>query len=80
MAGFKINLKSLIIQRAAKTGEIVTQADIQRATGISQPALSNWNNGTAVTRLDFESVRKLMEYFDCDLCELVSMDLSDSEG
>lgn len=79
MAGFRINLKSLIIKRANETGGIISQADIQRATGISQPALSNWHNGATVTRLDFESVRKLMEFFGCDLCELVSIDLSDAE-
>lgn len=79
MAGFKINLKNLIIKHASETGEILSQADIQRSTGISQPALSNWHKGMAVTRLDFESVRKLMDFFECDLCELVSIDLSDNE-
>lgn len=80
MAGFRINVKALIIQRAADTGEIVSQADIQRATGIAQATISRWHNGALIERLESGPVIKLMEYFGCSLCDLVSVDTEASEG
>jgi transcriptional regulator with XRE-family HTH domain len=77
MAGFRINVKSLIIKRANETGEIVSQADIQRDTGIAQATLSRWHNGAVLERLDYGPVSKLMTFFGCELCELVS---ADTEG
>jgi transcriptional regulator with XRE-family HTH domain len=76
--GFKINVKGLIIKRAANTGEIVTQADIQRATGIAQATISRWHNGAVLERLDYGPVKKLMDYFGCEFCELVSVDAQDA--
>lgn len=78
MTGFKINLKSLIIKRANETGEIVTQADIQRSTGIAQATLSRWHSGAILERLEYVPVSKLMAYFQCEFCELVSAEASES--
>ena len=71
--GFKINVKGLIIKRANETGEIVSQADIQRATGIAQATISRWHKGAVMERLEYGPVQKLMAYFECDFCDLVSV-------
>lgn len=79
-AGFKINLKALIIQHANQTGEIVSQAEIQRETGIAQATISRWHNGAVLERLEYGPVSKLMEFFGCSLADLVSVDTGAAEG
>jgi DNA-binding Xre family transcriptional regulator len=71
--GFKTHLKALIIKQASQTGDILTQRAIQKATGISQPTLSRWYQGT-IDRLDYDTVRKLMDFFGCGFNELVSVE------
>ena len=70
--GFKTNLKTLIIKRANETGNIITQKEIFEATGISQATLSRWFKGD-VEKLDYDTTLKLAQFFNCDLCDLVSM-------
>lgn len=79
-AGFRVNVKALIIKRANETGEIVSQADIQRATGIAQATISRWHNGAVIERLEFGPVSKLMAFFGCEFCDLVSADTGAVEG
>ena len=79
MKGFKTHLEELIIKRTKETGERVTQRQIQAATGISQPTISRWYQGT-IDRLDYDTVRKLMAYFKCEFAELVSIDAQASES
>jgi len=76
MAGFKTHLKALIIKRAGETGDIVTQKQIEAATGIAQPTLSRWNKGE-LNQLDYSTVIKLMMFFNCEFHELVSVEKVD---
>jgi DNA-binding Xre family transcriptional regulator len=75
--GFKTHLKTLIINRASKTGDIITQKQIHEATGISQATLSRWFQGD-VDKLDHATTLKLAEYFQCELCDLISLRRSDA--
>lgn len=75
MAGFRTHLKALIIKRATITGEIATQEEIEAATGVSQSTLSRWSKGT-INQLDYKTVIKLMDYFDCEFHELITVDRS----
>jgi len=70
--GFKTHLKALIIERAGKTGNIITQKEIFEATGISQATLSRWFKGD-VDKLDHATTLKLAEFFQCELSDLISL-------
>jgi DNA-binding Xre family transcriptional regulator len=76
MSGFKTHLKTLMMKRGLERGEPITQKQIAQATGISQPTLSRWYQGS-VDRLEFDTVAKLMRYFNCELSDLITAKLDD---
>lgn len=76
MSGFKTHLKTLMMKRGLEAGEPITQKQIAQATGISQPTLSRWYQGQ-VERLEFDTVAKLMRYFNCELGDLITAKLDD---
>ena len=50
----------------------MTQTDLAKAVGVSQQAVSNWENGSRVPK--FTVIQKLCEIFNCnigDIAELV---------
>jgi hypothetical protein len=77
-AMFKTHVKKLIGKRMSQTGETLTQQMIEEATGIPQPTLSRWYKGE-ISRLEYDTVERLMRFFGCEFGELVTVELS-SEG
>lgn len=73
--GFKTHLKAMVIKRASETGDILTQKEISEKTGITQATLSRWYKGQ-VDRLEYDTVAKLANFFECDLSDLVSLQRS----
>jgi DNA-binding Xre family transcriptional regulator len=76
--GFKTHLKTLIINHAAKTGNIIAQKEIFEATGISQATLSRWYKGD-IEKLDYDTALKLTRFFECGLCDLVSLGITSED-
>jgi DNA-binding Xre family transcriptional regulator len=72
-AGFKTHLKTLMLKKAHEQGNTLSQRQIQEATGISQPTLSRWYQGS-IDRLDYDTVKKLMAFFECSFSDLVSVE------
>jgi putative transcriptional regulator len=57
-------IRALMGERETKTGQRITAKAICQVTGITEKTLSRLiNNETA--RVDFETLERLCEYFDC---------------
>ncbi len=51
-------------------GSKLQQTQLAEATGIPQGTISNWERDV-VTRFDKHTLLKLMQYFDCDITDLL---------
>lgn len=61
----------LLAQKEQRTGKRYKQKDIADETGISTATVSRWINGEDVEHSSLNTVKKLCEWLDCDICELV---------
>ena len=69
---FDVHLKKLMLERAAKTGETVTQTEVAKKTGLSAVTIGRWYSGK-VTRIEGDTVFLLARYFGVPMSELVSI-------
>jgi DNA-binding Xre family transcriptional regulator len=72
-AKFRIHLKQLVLNKAAKTGESILQKDIQEQTGLSLPTIGRWMSGD-VDRIEAETISRLTKYLGCKMSDLVELD------
>ena len=69
---FDVHLKKLMLEKAAKTGETVTQTEVSKETGLSAVTIGRWYSGK-VSRIEGETVLLLTRYFGIPLSDLVSI-------
>lgn len=69
---FKTHLKTLMLTKAVEVGQVVTQKMVAEATGMSLPAVGRWYAGE-IERIEGESTWRLLDYFQCGLCDLVEI-------
>jgi len=72
----RINLEELIRQKSNRDGRAdrpITQNEIALATGIPQGTISRWV-GDKVDRLDKDILKRLCDYFDCEIGDLLYLD------
>ncbi len=70
MAKLQFRLRELMAEKERKTGENVTYATMQEATGISPNTLSLMANGK-VKMIGMTTLERLLDYFDCEVGELM---------
>jgi putative transcriptional regulator len=64
-------LKILIAQREVATGERITYESLAKAVGLSKNTLARLAE-TKTDRIDFLTLDKLCDYFNCDIGDLLS--------
>lgn len=70
MAQLQFRLRELMAEKERKTGENVTYATMQVATGISPNTLSTMANNK-VKMVGIATLARLLDYFDCEVNELI---------
>lgn len=76
---FQIDLKKLMLQKAANTGEPISQKDVAEVTGLSLPTIGKWFNSGGLDRIDADTVGNLCAYLGCEMTDLITLQSSDSE-
>lgn len=69
----KFRVNELMAEMGRREGRRVTQSEVQEATGISRSTLSKMSKGTQ-TRVDIRNLARLMDFFDCEIGELLNYD------
>lgn len=70
----RVRIAELIEAKSARDGKRVTQEMISQETGIPQGTLSRWA-GNKVDRLDKTIMVKLCLYFECEIGDLLVMEM-----
>jgi DNA-binding Xre family transcriptional regulator len=60
----------LVTERERATGRRITQKEIARRAGVSEPVIGHWMRNE-VRRYDADVIEKLCAYFECGLNDLL---------
>jgi DNA-binding Xre family transcriptional regulator len=74
-------LLHLITEKERKRGKRITQTEIARAIGISNPTIGAWlRDDFPPTKLEVGIIERLCDYFECDVGDLLYMkDVSEDD-
>ncbi len=73
MTKFKPNFRALREQRRRVMGRRISLYEIGKASGVSRPTLTRWEDEEELTAIDASVASGLMRYFGCTLDELVTV-------
>jgi len=73
---FRTHLKQLVLNKAAKMGNTISQREVAEQTGISLPAVNRWFSGK-VDRIEADTAGRLCVYLGCEMTDLVSLQAGD---
>jgi transcriptional regulator with XRE-family HTH domain len=79
MARFRSNLKQIMLNHSAKTGEPLSQRTLAKDTGIALSTISRWYRDDNISAIEPNTLGKLLDYFGVSFDELVDI-LPDEEG
>lgn len=71
---FKSKLAQLMREKSAREKVSVTQQDIAGYTKIAYPTINRWYHGESMGRIDASVVVPLMDYFECQLEDLIDIE------
>ena len=66
----KFRFNEMLGDKIKRDGELVSLADVSRATGISKNALSHMSR-EQLTRINFDTLDALCDYFECNPGDLL---------
>lgn len=72
VASFRSHLKKLMLEKSLRDGVQLSQTRVAKDSGVSLPTVQRWYNG-GFDRIDADTVKRLMSYFDCTLTELIEV-------
>lgn len=70
---FHVHLKKLVLEKSAKSGERITQKDVEEATGLSAVTIRRWYTGE-VARVEADTVGRLTRYLGVGMHELLTIE------
>lgn len=73
MSRVRTKLVQLMAQKQASEGRIITPTIVAREADVSRQAVYGWLNDD-LQRFDEKMLRKLCDYFNCDIGDLLYMD------
>jgi DNA-binding Xre family transcriptional regulator len=76
---FTTHVKQLVLNKAAREGDTISQREVAAQTGLSLPTITNWFSGS-VTRVEADTIGKLCAYLGCEMTDLITLQSSDAEG
>lgn len=68
-----VQLDKLIEKKEQELGRTITQEELSKATKIPQGTISRWV-GNKVDRLDKRVLESFLDYFDCEIGDLLKRD------
>lgn len=74
---FKSKVKQLLLQRSLDVEDRVTQRELARATRLNEMTISKWVADEGMARIDAKSAAALCRYFNCELNDLVTLEMDD---
>lgn len=81
MARFHSQLKQVMLDHSAKTGEPLSQRRLAKETGIALSTISRWYRDDNIATIDPGTLSKLMNYFEVPFDKLVYIEPDpDEEG
>lgn len=70
MGKFKSNLKNLMLAKAQRNGEPVTQKQIAEEANVSYPTIQDYYHGN-IERVEHDTAERIASVFNCTLGELL---------
>ena len=77
----KIRLRELMREKTIRDGrdpedEPITQLEVSKAIGVAEGTLGSWARNS-VEKLDKQTLARLCRYFQCEIGDLLRLDLED---
>lgn len=69
----KNNFRRLLFEKSGREVRRLSYHTIQKETGLSISTIQLWMNEENIKRFDADTVERLCNYLECDLCDLLTI-------
>jgi transcriptional regulator with XRE-family HTH domain len=76
---FRSRMPILLAEKEMRDKRRITQREIARETGLARATIGSWMSHEGMPRLDAGTVKALMDYFDCSIENLVTVESDEGQ-